>query len=71
MARLPVVSGGDLIRALERLGYEVTRTRGSHSRLVCQGRPSLTVPLHRELDRGTLAALLKEAGLTVEQFEPC
>jgi predicted RNA binding protein YcfA (HicA-like mRNA interferase family) len=68
MPRLPVVSGHELIRALSRLGYEVSRSRGSHTRLVCSGRPSLTVPLHRELDRGTLSAILSEAGLSVNEL---
>ena len=68
MPRLPVVSGREAIRALEGLGYQVSRTRGSHVRLVCNGRPSVTLPLHRELDRGTLSAILDEAGITVEEF---
>jgi predicted RNA binding protein YcfA (HicA-like mRNA interferase family) len=57
-----------LIRVLSRLGYAVTRIRGSHARLVCPGRPSLTVPLHDELDRGSLAAILREGDLPVEQL---
>jgi predicted RNA binding protein YcfA (HicA-like mRNA interferase family) len=64
MRRLPVLSGRELVRALGRLGYEVSRIRGSHARLVCPGRPSLTVPLHDELDRGTLSAILSQAGLS-------
>jgi len=66
--RLPVVSGRRLIATLRRVGYEVSRTRGSHVRLVCPERPSLTVPLHDELDRGTLASILRQAGLTTEQL---
>lgn len=68
MLRLPVIPGRELIAALGRLGYEVSRTRGSHARLVCAGRPSVTVPLHRELDRGTLRAILAEAGLSAEEL---
>ncbi len=68
MPRLPVISGRELIRALCRLGYEVSRIRGSHARLVCAGRPSVTVPLHDELDRGTLSAILAEAGVTPEEL---
>jgi len=68
MPRLPVVSGRELIRALRRLGYEVSRIRGSHARLVCRGRSSVTVPLHNELDRGTLSAILREAEISPEQL---
>jgi predicted RNA binding protein YcfA (HicA-like mRNA interferase family) len=68
MRRLPVVSGRDLIRALGRLGYKVSRINGSHARLVCPGRPSVTVPLHAELDRGTLSAILDEAEMSADQL---
>jgi predicted RNA binding protein YcfA (HicA-like mRNA interferase family) len=68
MPRLPVLSGRDLVRALGRLGYEVSRTRVTHARLVCPGRPSLTVPLHDELDRGTLSAILRQARISAEEL---
>ncbi len=68
MRRLPVLSGRDLVRALGRLGYEVSRTRGSHARLACPGRASLTVPLHDELDRGTLSAILRQAKIPPEEL---
>ena len=55
MTGLPVVSGAQLIRALERLGWETVRQRGSHVRLRHPERqPFLVVPLHKELKRGTL-----------------
>lgn len=67
--RLPVVSGAQLIRALERRGWEITRQRGSHVRLKHpERRVPLTVPLHRELKRGTLAGILADAGLDAEQL---
>jgi predicted RNA binding protein YcfA (HicA-like mRNA interferase family) len=68
MPRLPVVSGRQLVRAPARLGYEVSRIRGSHARLVCSRRSSLTIPLHDELDRGTLSAILNEAALSVDEL---
>ncbi|MBC7348046.1 MAG: type II toxin-antitoxin system HicA family toxin [Clostridia bacterium] len=69
MARLPVCSGRDAIKALERAGWTVDRQKGSHVSLVKEGVPAvLTVPLHSELDRGTLRALIRRAGLTVEEF---
>lgn len=67
--RLPVVSGRQLVRALERLGWEVARQRGSHVRLKHpERRNALTVPLHRELKRGTLGGILTDAGLDAEQL---
>jgi predicted RNA binding protein YcfA (HicA-like mRNA interferase family) len=62
--RLPVVSGADLIKALERFGWEQVRQRGSHVRLKHPDRTvPLVIPLHRELKRGTLNGILRDAGL--------
>ena len=66
---LPLISGSACIAALAKLGYRHLRTKGSHARLECVGRAPLTVPLHAELDRGTLRAILKAAGVTAEEFE--
>jgi predicted RNA binding protein YcfA (HicA-like mRNA interferase family) len=68
--RLPVVRPADVIRALERAGWEVQRQRGSHVSLKKQGVAFVvTVPLHRrDIPRGTLAAIVKDAGLTVDEF---
>jgi predicted RNA binding protein YcfA (HicA-like mRNA interferase family) len=70
VSRLPVVSGDAAIRVFESIGYERTRTRGSHCRLRHPNaeRKPLSVPLHAELDRGLLRALIRDAGLSVEQF---
>lgn len=68
MVAPPLVSGRECVAALTRLGYVRTRQRGSHVRLECKGRAPLTVPMHDELDRGTLRAILKAAGLTAEEF---
>jgi predicted RNA binding protein YcfA (HicA-like mRNA interferase family) len=64
----PLISGRQCISALARLGYVQTRQRGSHVRLECSGRAPLTVPMHGELDRGTLRAIIKAAGITIEEF---
>ena len=64
----PLISARECIVALSRLGYVRTRQRGSHVRLECPGRSPLTVPLHDELDRGTLRVIIKIAGLTVDEF---
>jgi predicted RNA binding protein YcfA (HicA-like mRNA interferase family) len=66
---LPVVSGRRLVKALERDGWQVARQRGSHVRLKHPDRRiSLTVPMHRELKRGTLAGILTDAGLDSERL---
>lgn len=69
MSRLPVVSGSDCIKALRRIGFEVARQRGSHIVIVRVSPPAqITIPNHRELDRGTLRAIIRQTGLTVEEF---
>ncbi|MFQ5899866.1 MAG: type II toxin-antitoxin system HicA family toxin [Candidatus Methylomirabilia bacterium] len=66
---LPVVSGARAVRALERDGWVVARRRGSHIILKKPGSfHTLSVPDHDELDPGTLRALIRQAGLTVDQF---
>jgi predicted RNA binding protein YcfA (HicA-like mRNA interferase family) len=63
-----VTSGDECISALQKLGYERTRQKGSHVRLVCRGRAPVTVPLHPVLDRGTLRAILRTVELSVDEF---
>ncbi len=67
MPKLPVVSGRDTIKALSRLGFAAVRQRGSHVILTGNGR-TFAVPLHAELDRGTLRAILREANVSIEDF---
>ena len=66
MPALPVVSGQQCIAVLERIGYEIVRKKGSHRRLTCAGRSPVTVPVHDELDRGTLRSILRTAEISVE-----
>ena len=69
MPQLPVVSGREARRAFERAGWIFNRQRSSHMILVKQGiSVNLSVPDHRELDRGLLRGLIRDAGMTVEQF---
>ena len=68
MTKLPVVSGDDCIRALQRLGYRALRARGSHTWLVCPGRSPVPVPKHRELGRGILRKILKTTDISVDEF---
>jgi len=67
--RQPVVSGKALIRALKRDGWRVVGQRGSHVRLKKEGRQyALVVPLHKEVKKGTLAGILRDAGLTSDRL---
>ena len=70
MSKLPVVSSVKVVKALGRLGYEVDHQTGSHIILRQKDEPHrrLTVPNHKELAKGTLRAIIREAGLTVEEF---
>jgi len=68
MNRLPVCSGQDAIRAFEKVGYEVDHQTGSHMILRHPQMRRLTVPNHRELAKGTLRTLIRQAGLTKEEF---
>jgi predicted RNA binding protein YcfA (HicA-like mRNA interferase family) len=65
--KLPVISGDDAIRALERLGFIVVRQRGSHV-VLRRGVDGCVVPKHRELKTGTLAGLIKQANISVDEF---
>jgi predicted RNA binding protein YcfA (HicA-like mRNA interferase family) len=71
MPKLPRISGAEAIRALERLGFTQVRQRGSHVVLKRIGPEKATgcvVPLHAELAIGTLRGILKQAGVTKEEF---
>ena len=69
MARLPVLSAREVIRALTRLGFAVVRQSGSHIHLWHdEKRVLVTVPNHPELAKGTLLSVLKQARLTREEF---
>ena len=69
MPRLPKVSGRQAVAAFERVGFEVKRHRGSHIVMVKPGFPhTLSVPDHRQLRPSTLRALIRKAGLNVEDF---
>ena len=67
MPELPVCSGTEVIRALERLGFRVVRQRGSHA-MLRKGMAGCVVPLHRELKRGTLSGILRQAGVDAADF---
>ena len=69
--KLPVVSGEETVKALYRAGFRVVRQKGSHVRMerrTDEGVVKVTVPMHPTLKKGTLRIILKQAGLTVEEF---
>lgn len=70
MPKLPVLSGKDVIKALGKFGYETDHQTGSHVILRQREKPHrrLTVPNHREIAKGTLLAIIKQAGLTRDEF---
>lgn len=68
MANLPVCSGKEITKALEQLGYYPVRRRSSHIRLACPGRKSITVPDYPDISRGLLRKILRDAELSVEEF---
>ena len=66
MPKLPQVSGAELVRLLQSLGYEVIRQRGSHIRLkksTVSGEHAITVPAHKIIAKGTLSDILGKVSL--------
>ena len=70
MSALPRVSGREVVKALQKAGYERDRQRGSHIVLRQTASPHrrITVPDHKEVAKGTLRAIVRQAGLTVDEF---
>jgi len=71
MPKLRRVSGQKTIRALERLGFEQVRQRGSHvvmKKIAPTGAVGCSVPLHRELAIGTLRGILRQAMVSPDEF---
>ena len=70
MTRLPRLKGKEVVRILEKIGFEVVRTRGSHVFLKHQDGRVTTVPVHsgETLGPGLLRAILRDVELTVEDL---
>ncbi|MBZ0283043.1 MAG: type II toxin-antitoxin system HicA family toxin [Anaerolineae bacterium] len=69
MTKLPSVSGRDCIKVLQKVGFYITRQKGSHINLRRDDPFAKTVvPDHKEIKKGTLKAILKDANLTVDEF---
>ncbi len=67
MPKLPHLSGREIIRALERLGFKSVRQSGSHVVMRC-GERGCVVPLHKPVKVGTLAGLLRQARVDAQEF---
>ena len=71
MPKLPLISGKEAVRDLERAGFMLLRQKGSHvilKKMTIDGEIGTVVPLHQELAVGTLGGILKQAHLTVDEF---
>ena len=70
MSHLPALSGKELCKILARVGYELDHQTGSHLILRNSEVPyrRLTIPNHKELAKGTLRAIIRESGLTLDEF---
>lgn len=69
--KLPVLSGQKLVKILKKVGFEPKRQKGSHiflEKITEEGRKGLVVPNHREIDKGTLLEIIRQAGLKREEF---
>ena len=70
MSRLPVLSGQELCKALAKVGYRIDHQTGSHIILRMENPPHrrLTVPKHKEIAKGTLRAIIRQAGLSRDEL---
>jgi len=72
LSEVPNLSYTEIIKVLQRAGFIVVRQRGSHIRLQKRTQSriiKITVPAHKPVKKGTLARIIKDAGLTVEEFK--
>ena len=69
MGKLGNISGKEAVKAFSRAGWQVMGQVGSHVVMAKSGvRANLSIPQHKELSTGTLRALIRAAGITVEEF---
>ena len=71
MSKLPVISGKELVNALEKAGFIVVRQKGSHvslQKITDEGTYRTVVPLHTRLAKGTLIDILHQTGLSKEEL---
>ncbi|HJP92304.1 MAG TPA: type II toxin-antitoxin system HicA family toxin [Pyrinomonadaceae bacterium] len=69
MPNLPALSGKDVVKTFEKLGWVVARQSGSHIIMTKEGEiVTLSIPNHREVAKGTLRSLIRSANLTIDEF---
>ncbi len=71
MPKLPVIKGKDLIKFLEYLGFQIIRTKGSHSRLKSEDGRATSVPVHgnKDIPKGLLRKIIREdLEISLEEF---
>ena len=70
MSKLPLLSGREICKILKKIGYLVDHQTGSHIilRHVDPPHRRLTVPDHKEIAKGTMRSIIRQAGLTVNEF---
>ncbi|WP_052295725.1 type II toxin-antitoxin system HicA family toxin [Thermoplasma acidophilum] len=68
MPRTPVLSGHDVIKALSKIGYRFDHQTGSHVILINEQNRRITVPMHDEIGKGLLRAILKQVGISMNDF---
>jgi predicted RNA binding protein YcfA (HicA-like mRNA interferase family) len=71
MTKLPVLSGKEVIKALSKVGFRIARQKGSHIilvKLINGKKKGVVVPLHKEIDKGTLLEIIRQSGLIREKF---
>ena len=69
-SKYPVLKPNEIISVLTKFGFEIVSQKGSHIKLRkdCNGRRSVIIPNHYEVAKGTLKAILEQAGLALEEF---
>ena len=68
MGRLSNISGKEAVKIFEKFGYVLDHQTGSHIILWCESKPTLSIPNHRELAPGLLRSLIRQTGITVDEF---
>jgi len=70
--KIPIISAREAIKVFEKIGYKVIRQKGSHVRMRNEKNPQLhlplTIPNHKTLKPGLLRKLIRQSGLSVEEF---
>ena len=61
------LSGAEVVKSLQRLGFTIARQKGSHVQMVKENK-RITVPMHRSVTLGTLQSILRQAGVGLEKF---